>query len=101
MEFCQHIEPRNCTFTISWRLPVSSLLHSLFLGVKIISFTQMNLAKLRRVKNALYVQIRVHTVTYISFRFLSPSNAFKGTLLFTIVEWRVTEEERERVWYIG
>ena len=58
-------------------------------------------AKLRRVKNALYVQIRVHTVTYISFRFLSPSNAFKGTLLFTIVEWRVTEDERERVWYIG
>ena len=40
----------------------------------------MNLAKLRRVKNGLYQQIRVHTVTYISFRFLSPSNAFKGTL---------------------
>ena len=63
----------------------------------------MNLAKLRRVKNVLYVQIRVYTVTYISFRFLSPSNAFKGTLfklreLFCIfLKLNATELEKNLV----
>ena len=62
----------------------SSLLYLLYyLGVKIkVSFLfilkWLNLAKLRRVKNVLYMLLGVHIVTYSSFRFMSPSNASKG-----------------------
>ena len=44
-----------------------------FIHSKITEFGQT-----RSVKNVLYMLIRVHTVTYISLRFLSPSKALRG-----------------------